>query len=79
MASNENLCSQWTITTAATIEDVHSFTLFKMVMELYLTVRGFAFAKSCLELYKQAIKRHTAKSKGIRKDLFTSKATKKIV
>lgn len=75
MVSNEILQSLWKST--ITIEDENSATLFKMISELYLTIRGFAFAKSCLELYKRREKRQLGKSKGIRKDLFTSKTKDK--
>ena len=52
--------------------DESTLQLLKMIVELYLTIRVFAFAESCLELYKQETKRGNSKSKGIRKELFTS-------
>lgn len=69
---NETLRHQWTVASTVSIDDEHSLKLFKLVLELYLTIRGFAFIKSCLELYKQSSKRQIAKSKGIRKELFVS-------
>ena len=43
--------------------------LLKHIVELYVTVRGFAFASSCVELYKQAQKTTFAKKKALRKTL----------
>ena len=44
-----------------------------MLVGLYLTVRGFGFAASCLEIYKQAKRKALQRAKGLRKELFTSK------
>jgi hypothetical protein len=37
-----------------------------------LTVRGFAFASSCLVLYKQQHRKQIQKSKALRRDVSTS-------
>ena len=37
--------------------------LLKYLIELYITVQGFAFASSCLELYKQSRKTNLSKQK----------------
>lgn len=71
ISDSEDIQFQWCITTAMATDD-STLELLKMIVELYLTIHGFAFAKSCLELYKQATKKATSKSKGIRKELFTS-------
>ena len=34
-----------------------SYNLLKKIVELYVKIRGFAFASSCVELYKQANKK----------------------
>ena len=73
LLSKDDLLAQWMLTTAT--EDEYTLVLFRMVIELYLTIRGFAFVKSCLELYKQATKKQITKSKGIRKELFTSRVS----
>ena len=39
----------------------------RWISELYLTVRGFAFANSCLEMYKQRSNQQIQKSKALRK------------
>ena len=75
LLSNNDLCAQWILATSTTTDDEHAFSILKMVVDLYITIRGFAFTKSCLELYKKATKKHVAKSKGIRKELFISHST----
>ena len=51
--NNEDLMFDWDIIAAEMKEEVSTAVLNKLI-ELYVTVRGFAFATSCLELYKQA-------------------------
>ena len=51
---------------------VGSVTL-KKIVDLYVTIRGFAFTSSCLEIYKQSKRKALQRSKGIRKELFTSR------
>ena len=53
-------------------EDVAQ-TLLNMIIDMWVTVRGFSFVKCYLELYKQRQKKITQRSKGLRKELFTSK------
>ena len=43
--------------------------LLKYMVELYVTVRGFAFASSCLEMYKQSQKTTITKQKALQKKL----------
>ena len=69
---NEELLFQWCMFSACERDDL-AMSVLRMIVELYVTVRGFAFATSCLEMYKQANKKTSQKSKGIRKELFTSK------
>ena len=40
-----------------------------MIIEHWVTVRGFSFTSAFLEKYKQASKESVQKSKGIRKNL----------
>ena len=49
---NDDLCFQWCIVAAA-IEHDSSELLLQKIVDLYVTVRGFAFATSCLEMFKQ--------------------------
>ena len=68
---NEELLFQWTLVTANADDEVGTEVL-KRISELYLTVRGFAFASSCMEMYKQRNKKQLQKSKALRKKVATS-------
>ena len=48
-------------------------TLLQMVINQWVTIRGFSFAGAWVELYKQSTKKTLQRSKGLRKALFTSK------
>ena len=50
-------------------------TLLKMITELYLTVRGFAYASIWMEKYKQVAKKSIQRSKSLRKDLYSDNVT----
>ena len=54
LLKNEDLLFQWCFIIRTTMDNDSSPILLKQIVKLYLTVRGFAFATSCLELYKQA-------------------------
>ncbi len=43
--------------------------LLRMIVEHYITIRGFSFARAFMEKYKQALQKTTQKSKGLRKTL----------
>ena len=49
------------------LDDDLAVKLRDMIIELYVTIRGFAFANSCMELYKQHKKQTLQKSKAIRR------------
>ena len=63
-----DLLFQWALVTSNSDDEVGQKVL-ELIFELYLTVRGFAFAKSCLELYKQTHKKSIQKSKALRKSI----------
>ena len=69
LMQNEELLFQWCVVVRTTVNDDSSPVLLRQIAELYLTVRGFAFATSCLELYKQAHKKTLQKKKALRKEL----------
>lgn len=71
IVSSSDLTTQWSVALGTSFNDEHTLELLKMIVTLYITIRGFAFAKSCVELYKQANKKALSKSKGIRKELYT--------
>lgn len=43
--------------------------LLRMIVELWITVRGFSFTSAFMEAYKQKNRKTTQKSKGLRKNL----------
>ena len=65
---SNDLCFEWGLIAFEVDSDIAMLVLRKTV-ELYVTVRGFAFAKSCLELYKQAQKKSLQKSRALRSKL----------
>lgn len=69
--ANEDYLYEWCMFAESTYDSIARLVL-EMIIELYMTVRGFAFA-SCVEFYKQANNNGTQKSNGIRKEVFTKK------
>ena len=61
---NEDLWFQWTLITA-NADAFIGMELLHHISELYLTLRGFAFASFCFELYKQCSKKPFKKSKSL--------------
>ena len=49
-----------------------SSTLLSLIIDHWITVRGFAYASTWMEMYKNATKKKVQKSKGIRKTLLGS-------
>jgi len=66
---NEDILFQWCFCCGGL--DMENNLLTKIV-ELFVTIRGFASASSCLELYKQAHQRTLQKKKALRKTLCDS-------
>jgi hypothetical protein len=68
---NENVLFYWYLLTSDIKED-DATKLLNMIVELFVNTRGFAFASSCVEQYKQSTHKLIEKGKGIRKEVFTS-------
>ena len=68
IATDEDVLFYWSIISAEW-EEKEEQILLQMLIEMWVTVRGFSFAKSMLEMYKQAQKKTVQKSKGVRKQL----------
>ena len=68
IASNEDVLFYWSMLSADADEE-DAQTLLKMVIELWVTIRGFAFASSWIELYKQASKKTIQRSKALRRNV----------
>lgn len=74
LMKNEDTLFDWFILSVESSDTVASKVLKKLV-ELYLKVRGFLYAATCLEMYKQSKRKTLQRAKGLRKDLFSSKAS----
>ena len=70
---NEDISFQWSLL-ALTIDDNLGMEIFQKIVN-YVSIRGFSFASSCLELYKQEHKKNMQKSKSLRRKLATPSAT----
>ena len=66
IVQEEDVQFQWCMMTT-TIHDA------RMLCEHYVTICGYSFTGSCVELYKKSSKRALQKDKGLRKELFSSR------
>ena len=66
--NNEDILFCWSMLSSSWDEE-SSKTLFKMVVDLWLTIRGYSNASAWIEKYKVSQMKSTQKSKGIRKQL----------
>ena len=75
LVMNNDVQLYWHIAMAAfVVDDIDvSNSLLRMIVELYVTIRGFSYANGWIEQYKQTHKRSTQQSKGLRKKLYTNK------
>ena len=71
LINSEDVHFYWCITTADfNVEDdeVHNY-LLRMIVNLFVTVRGFSYASSWIEHHKQSLKKSTQRSKSLRKKI----------
>jgi len=66
--SNEDVLFYWSMI-ASDWEEEENAALLPMVVNLWVTVRGFAYASAWVEKYKSEHKKSVQKSKGVRKQL----------
>ena len=59
----------WRLT--GTMDEVTGANYLELITQKWITIRGFSFANSIMEMYKQQSKKGTGKSKGLRTKLFT--------
>ena len=52
-------------------DDEYAETCLNMIVNKWVTIRGFSFARSMMEMYKQAARTGTEKAKSLRTKLFT--------
>ncbi len=65
---DEEVTSHWN-NLMEEVESDEANVLLKMVVELYITIRGYSFTKTLVEEYKQVAKKTTQKSKSLRKTI----------
>lgn len=63
---NSDVLFNWCLA-SVDIEEQDASTLFEAVISKFITIRGFSFSKSIVELYKQQHKKSTQKSKPLRR------------
>ena len=68
LLANEDVAFYWSIL-SSDWEEVESLALLELVVNLFLTIRGFHYASAWLEEYKAASAKTLQKSKGLRKGL----------
>ena len=66
---DEHLQHHWAQMLSTTHHKNIRLMLLQRIVHLYVTIRGFAFANSCLELYKQRHSTRIQKSKALRRVL----------
>ncbi len=71
VSSDESVKSHWNvISTEWGTEE--SKVLFRMIVDLWVTMRGFSYASTWMEHHKIETKKTVQKSKGLRKNLNSS-------
>lgn len=70
---NDDVTFYWSVV-AANWEEEEAGVLLEMVIQHWVTIRGFSYASAFVEKYKQKNKKTVQKSKGLRKNLINSNA-----
>ena len=65
VTEDDDVQFSWTIAASSMEEDIVD-RAFEVILNLYITIRGFSFAASILEMYKQETKKGTQKKKTLR-------------
>ena len=68
--SDDDILFGWTMITG---DETENEDVLHEITKLWVTIRGFSFAKSIMEKYRAKTKKRTSKSKGFRTKLFTDK------
>ena len=74
ITSGEDVRFNWCIA-AADFGEAEEKILLEMIVELWVTIRGFSFVSGWIEQYKQANKKTLQKSKALRSGLFSSSSS----
>jgi len=73
IANDDDVLFYWSMVSASW-EEEEGQVLLLMIIQHWITLRGFSLAGAFMEKYKQRNKKHIQKSKGIRKRLQTKVA-----
>lgn len=68
--SNEDVLFFWCLVSIH-FSDELSEVVLKYIVQLWITIRGFSFAKSYMEMYKQQAQKNLQRSKALRKKLLS--------
>ena len=71
ITTNDDVLFYWCMVTVE-VDEEEANTLLEMIVNLWITVRGYSFAKSWMEMYKQAKKKSTQKCKALRRNLLSN-------
>ena len=69
--ADEDVQLFWSIASAE-FDEESAKTLLKMIVELWITIRGFSFCSAWVEQYKQSTKKTIQRSKALCRELHTS-------
>ena len=70
LISDEDILSQWSFCLAASnINNEVDSTILWQIVKLYVTIRGFKFAETCLQMCKEAKETTISKKKVLRKEM----------
>ena len=72
---SDSVMMQWELV-GVELERERGEILLKLIVNEWITLRGFSFATGLVELYKQANRQSLQKSKGLRSKLSTKKKDK---
>ena len=73
LLKDEDVLFQWCFGFAASdINNEAGLMILRQMVDLYVTIRGFAFAETCLEMYKWAKETTISKKKALRKEIVSN-------
>ena len=65
---NDDVLFHWCML-VTDISDTDTAVVLELLVNLWITIRGFSFASAWLELYKQSKKKSLQRSKALQKDI----------
>ena len=71
ITDNDDILFHWCMLTCD-VDDESANVVLTMLINLWITIRGFSFTNGWLEQYKQSRKKYLQRSKALRKDFRNS-------